>query len=168
MSKIKDNGPNLSNSKFRGDNAAIAKFNDALIKHEKGIQHKRLRAKSLCTHCSAPTRTALSYKDKNGKTVWICKICGEEVDLNRIDDQTLKDAIETVSQACNLIKIMSSGSEKDQKIVRDIVAEIQLKVNAYLFHLYKTSLASTAKQKQHGGGRRQQGGNITWDMNNGR
>lgn len=154
------------NRNYRGDNAEIAKFNTVLAEHEKKVQHKRLKAKSLCTHCSSPTNTALTYKDENGKVVWICKICGERVDLSRINDDRLKDAIDTVSQACNLIKIMSSGSEKDQRIVHDIVAEIQFKANAYLFNLYKGSLASSAKQKQHRRNGGSSGGNVTWGGSN--
>lgn len=135
--------------KYRGDNSNIVKYNEQLTKHEKGVQQRRLKMRALCTHTIEPFTPALVYKDKGaGKVEWVCKLCGERVDLTKIQDDSLRTAIDTVSQACNLIKIMSNGSEKDRRVIDTVVADIQLKVNAFLMPLYKTALNSTNKQAQ--------------------
>lgn len=135
------------NRHYRNDNSDIAKYAEGLVKVEKAVAHKKLRARAMCTHTKDLFTPNLGYRDEgNGKIVWFCKTCGEEVDLNRLSDEQLKNLVHGINQACDLIKLMSTGSEKDRKITTDIVAEIQLKVNAYLIPLYKTALNNSGKQ----------------------
>ena len=139
---------NKSRRKYRGDNSQIVKYNEQLMQHEKGVQQRRLKMRALCTHTSEPFVPALTYKDVNGQVKWVCKLCGEQVDLMRITDDSLKSSIDTISQACNLIKIMSNGTEKDRRVVETIVADVQLKINAFIYTLYKTALNNSNKQAQ--------------------
>ena len=151
----------MSKSKFGNDNRAIAKFNERVVVAEKQLNHRRLRAKALCTHTKRPMEPALAYKEENGQLKWICKICGENVDLTRIPDEELKKAIATVSQACNLIKIMSRGTEREQKIIETVIADIQLKVNAYLYDAYKGALNMSKKAGNQNNRRRRN--SIIWE-----
>lgn len=146
--------------KFGDNNRAIAKYTTELAEAEKSISHRKLRAKALCTHTKEPMVPNLSYKQENGKVVWACRTCGEIIDLARISDEDLKKAIETVSQACNMVKLMSNGSENDRRIIETVIADIQLKVRAYLYNAYKAALNTSQKQRNRRGDRRRS--RITW------
>ena len=137
----------MSKSKFGNDNRAIAKFNERVVVAEKQLNHRRLRAKALCTHTKRPMEPALAYKEENGQLKWICKICGENVDLTRIPDDELKKAIATVSQAC--------------KIIETVIADIQLKVNAYLYDAYKGALNMSKKAGNQNNRRRRN--SVIWE-----
>lgn len=144
--------------KFRNGNNNIAKYYQEISGAEKVIGHRKLKARALCTHTKAPLVPDLSARDEGGKLVWYCRICGEKVDLNRISDDKLNDAIDTVCQACNTIKMMSGTSEKDRKICEEVAADVQLKLHAYLLQAYKSSLNNGGKQNKQN--RRRSG--INW------
>ena len=157
-----DDIPMAKNSKYRDNNRAIAKFTSNIAEAEKTISHRKLRAKALCTHTKDPMVPNLVPKDENGKVLWVCRTCGEIVDLTRITDDDLKKAIYTLSQACNMIKIMSTGSENDRRIVETVIADVQLKANAYIFNAYKSALNSSQKKNNRRNGNRRSRG-VTWE-----
>lgn len=147
--------------KYGDNNRAIAKFTSDIAEAEKTISHRKLRAKALCTHTKDPTVPNLVYKNEDGgKVMWVCRACGEVVDLTRISDEDLKKAIYTISQACNMVKIMSTDSEQDRRIVETVIADVQLKVNAYIFNAYKSALNSSQKKSNRKGNRRNR---VAWD-----
>lgn len=145
--------------KWRG-NSQIAKYTEQIATAEKGLSHRKLKARALCTHTKEPFTPALSYREENGKVVWVCKICGEKIDLNRISDEKLNEAINTINQACNTIKMMSSDSDKDKRLVEEVIADLQLKANAYLAQAYKAALNSSAKQNNRKN--RQNRSRVSW------
>jgi RNase P subunit RPR2 len=141
----------------RGDNQAISKYVEKIATIEKGLSHRHLRARALCTHTKEPMNPALSFREdaEAGKMIWTCRICGQKIDLTRISDAKLEDAIATINQACDLIKIMSTGNEKDTKLVEEVIADIQMKTNAYLMEAYKAALNSSNKRSNRSNGRRE-------------
>lgn len=149
--------------KNRGNNKQIREFNSRLVEMEKGVSHKRLRLRGLCTHTSDPRTPDLAVrKDNNGKISWACRACGESVNLVRISDEELKGAIETINQAMNLIKLMSDGSERERKFIEDVVADIYVKLNAYIPNAYKSALNTSQKQGRRGDRRHNQT-RISWE-----
>lgn len=150
------------NHKYGDNNRAIAKYTNELAEAEKTISHRKLRVKALCTHTKEPRVPNLTYREDNGKLLWVCRTCGEVIDLTRITDDDLKKAIATVSQACNMVKLMSNGSDNDRRIVETVIADIQLKINAYLFNAYKTALNTSQKQKNRRNRDGRRGGAVTW------
>jgi hypothetical protein len=144
----------------RGSNQAIAKYTQDITKAEKGLSHRKLKARALCTHTKEPFVPALAFREEGGKPIWICKICGERVDLNRISDEKLQEAINTVSNACSIVKLMSNDSEKDKKLIEEVIADIQLKVNAYLMLAYKTALTNGTKQNRRRNGNNRRSGGV--------
>jgi len=147
--------------KKRGDNQNIVKANEQLSTVEKKIGHRKLKIRAMCTHTKSPMEPALTYREEGGKIVWICKLCGDKVDLNRIPEDKLKEAINTVNQACNLVKLMSNDGERDRRLVEEIISDIQLKLNAYLVPAYNGALNSSAKQNNRRN-RRNRNGGVTW------
>lgn len=146
--------------RFGDSNKAIAKYSAELNEAEKSISHRRLRAKALCTHTKEPTVPDLTPRREGNKMTWVCRTCGKVVNLTRISDEDLKAAIETVDQACDMIKLMSQGKESDQKLVESVIADIQLKINAYLFNAYKSALNTSQKKGGDRNGNRRS--RVTW------
>lgn len=142
----RDRDRDFGGKRTRHDNADVVKYMEGLAKFEKHAAHKKLRARAICTHTKGILDPNLSYRQENGQMVWFCKACGEQVDLHRLSDDDLNEMVKRINQACDLIKMMSTGSEKDRKIVSEIVADVQMKVNAYLVPLYKNALNSSSKQ----------------------
>lgn len=141
---------------------ALTKYREKLGEARRKLEHSGLRARALCTHTSEPGVPNLAFKkDQNGKVYWVCRICDERVDLNRISDDELKHAISVVNQACNMIKIMSRGTEYDQRMNEKVISDIQLKINAYLFSAYKGAVAASANQKNRQNGTRRS--RVSWE-----
>lgn len=135
--------------KYRG-NRDVVKYMDAIGKNEKSNQHRKLKARAICTHTKAPFDPALQFRKDDrdpNKVTWVCRFCGEPVDLRRLDDAELDKAIETVAQACNLVKLFTSDSEADQRLVSDYIADIQFKTRAVLKQAYKSALSSSGRQQ---------------------
>ena len=150
-------------SKRRGQfeqNRNVQKYMDRLGKGEKTLSHRRLKARALCTHCKEPMVPVLEPVQKNGEVTWRCKYCGEEISLKRLDPDKLNEYQKMTNQICDMIKLMSSGSDKDTELVEKVVADVQLKVNAYLIPAYNVAL-NTSTRKKDARNRRRRGG-VQW------
>lgn len=153
----------------RRDNAEISKVYQEIVSGEKKIAHRRLKVRALCTHTRSPQVPFMTYKKihdpktNTDKTIWVCRICGQEVDLAGMDEQKLIDAINTVTNAVDFIKIMTNGSERDNKLVTDVLAEIHFRINAYLLNAYRSARNTSTKRtndERRAGGRRT---NAVWE-----
>jgi RNase P subunit RPR2 len=150
-------------SKRRSGNRDVVKYMDAIGKNEKATQHRKLKARAICTHTKAPFDPALQFRKDDrdpNKVTWVCRICGEPVDLRRLEDAELDKAIETVAQACNLVKLFASDSESDQKLVSEYISDIQFKTRAVLKQAYKTALNSSGRQQNRNQNRRRS--EVSW------
>ena len=153
--------PNFS----RQTNKDIQKMYLEISRDEKKNSHRRLKVRAMCTHTKGPMQPYLTYERlKDGTPVFICKNCQERIDLRIIPDEELKKAIDTVVRACNFIKIMSTGSEKDVKLIENVIAQIQMYCSAFLFDAYKAANNNKNRKMNQGSGTRG-GGNVF--LNNG-
>lgn len=150
-------------SKKHAGNRDVIKYMGAISKNEKATQHRKLKARAICTHTKAPFDPALQFRKDDrdpNKVTWVCRFCGEPVDLRRLDDAELDKAIETVAQACNLVKLFASDSEADQKLLTEYISDIQFKTRAVLKQAYKTALNSSGRQRNRGQNRHRS--EVSW------
>lgn len=141
----------------RGDNREIAKLNAELIKEEKRGAHRRLRMQALCTHTSSPQHPNVTPKVlDNGKKIWICRNCQRKMDMTTISEEKLREAIDTIANVCDFIKISSPGSDRDQKLNEEVISELEFKATAFLMDAYKA--AKKASNKANKGGSAYGGG----------
>ena len=142
----------------------IVKYNQDLVQVEKSLNHRRLKVRAMCTHALEPRVPNVERKvGPNGKVEWVCKLCGEKVSMHAIPDDRLDDAIQTVIDMGNFIKMMSMDSEHDRKIVEEVVADVQYKLLAVMKPAYKSALKSRNKGRGQGNGN--QRSRIRWTGN---
>lgn len=151
-------------NRYTDNNQGIAKYTSQLNEAEKSISQRRQRARALCTHTKRPRVPDLvPSEDGNGKMLWYCRSCHECIDLTRINDDELKKAINTISQACNMIKMMSEGTENDRKIIESVIADVQLKINVYIYQAYKSALNASQKPRNNRGNGRRNESSVSWN-----
>lgn len=145
----------------RQTNRDIGKMYQEINRDEKKNSHRRLKVRAMCTHTKGPMQPYLTYETRqsDGVPIFICKNCQEKIDLRVIPDDELKKAIDTVVRACNFIKIMSTGSEKDVKLIETAISPIQMYCSAFLYDAYKAANKNKNRKMQHGSGQRG-GGNV--------
>lgn len=151
-------------SKFNksGANMKIRKYMEDLSGIERKTQHRRLKAKAVCTHINDHMNPALEPRKKGDRVVWYCKICGEEVNLKRLTDEELNDFVAKCNQICDMIKMMSNGSERERELIDKVISDVQLKVNAYLVSAYKMALNVSGKKNNGRNRNRRRGSSVTW------
>lgn len=153
---------------YNRNNKDISKIYNEIVKDERRSSSRRLRLRAACVHPSqsADNANLIPKKQDDGTILWICRLCGEKMDLRIIPDERLKNAIQTITDACNFIKIMSSNSEKDVRLVDEVISDVQYKINAFIGDAYKAAKNSGMKRNQmrREGGYRS-GGNSYWVEN---
>lgn len=160
----------FSNEERRGkrrdrfeQNRSVQKYMDRLGTTERTLSHRRLKARALCTHTREPQVPVLepTTNKATGETVWRCKYCGELISLKRLTPEQLDDYVQKTNQICDMIKLMSPGSEKDTELIEKVIASVQLNVNAYLIPAYNAAL-NVSTRKKDGRNRRRKTG-MQWD-----
>lgn len=137
----------------RGDNREISKMNAEIVKEEKRGAHRRLRLQALCTHTKSPQHPDVVPTNPNnngGKRLWICRHCQRKMDMSMVSEERLKEAIETIANVCDFIKISSTGSEKDQRLNEEVISEIEFKCTAFLMDAFKAAKKQSNKQSRGG------------------
>lgn len=159
----KRNGFDREDKRNRANlNQAYQKYIEDLSAVEHKVSHKRLKARALCTHTKEPLQPALEPKRNGDKVTWVCKFCGEEMSLKKLSDQELNETVQKINQICDMIKIMNTGSKSDRELIEKVIADVQLKVNAYLIPAYRAALQTSAKRHlRNNRGNRRRGG-MEW------
>lgn len=126
-----------------------------------------LSKKLICAECLHRKNGsyALVRSDNRGPgggTEWHCKNCGAKIELKQIDQKELLKAIDTVYQACNMVKLTARPdvSEKDASLVK-MVSDMMFRLDAYLPQMYQAALSNKGANHDRKNGRKN-GSNIMW------
>lgn len=149
-------------NKNAGANKKILKYMEELGGVERKAAHRRLKAKAVCTHTTDHLTPALEPRKKGDRVLWYCKFCGEEVNLKRLTDDELNDFVSKCNQICDMIKLMNNGSERERELIEKVIADVQLKVNAYLVPAYKMALNVSGKKNNRNRNGRRRSSSVTW------
>lgn len=123
----------------------ISKAMEEVASVDKQSARARIKVRARCPHAKVPGTPELVRKNtSDGKVEWYCRNCGEKISLERISDDDLKKAIQTVCDAANIVKIMAKSG--DSRLV-EAMAEIQIRCNTLLYNAYKNALSSTNKNR---------------------
>lgn len=82
----------------------------------------RLHCSCLHQRGRAPSLKRTGRTDKNGDPIFICKRCGKELNLEKLNTDQLRDAVSIVDRAIDIIKILANpDNEKDDKVLKRLV-----------------------------------------------
>ena len=120
----------------------IEKNMQAVEKVEKKTANERYKIQCRCSHKQGNDFTIVNTGRKNqaGRPIYKCKQCRKEVILQKISDQERANALEVVSQMCDIIKM--NASQKDERIY-----EMAMKTQATLPNLEKAFVTTLDKVK---------------------
>lgn len=137
---------NRDKKRMNSEYQRISKAMEEVSAVDKQSARARLKVRARCPHAKMPGTPELVRKNtSDGKVEWYCRNCGEKVNLERISDDDLKKAIQTVNDAANIVKIMAKSG--DSRLV-EAMADIQIKTSSLLFNAYKQALNSTSKNRK--------------------
>lgn len=91
---------------------------------KQNVARGELRLHCSCLHQRgrSPSLKKTGRNDANGNPIFICKRCGKEVNLQKLDSAALLSAVKTVDQALDIIKILANPeNEKDDKLLRRLI-----------------------------------------------
>ena len=137
----------------------IKKIND----NEKLGNAARKKARAQCMHKRGNNFTLVRQEAKvPGEPVtWACKTCGAKIMLQRISEKDLQSAVDTVYQACNMVKVsLRDESEKDRHY-KEMICDLMFKLDSYIVPLYKAAVSSNGNRKRDRDDRRRS--SIDWE-----
>lgn len=88
-----------------------------------------------CSHTNSDGKPKLEPIDDEGY-VYKCKKCGEIIDLHPIKLDDAKEAVETVANMVNQVKLFTSDANSDDKSIREMGRAA--KTAARVFKVYET------------------------------
>lgn len=137
---------NDKNSSYR-TGKEIEKIYDKINENERRSGLQKLRMRAVCRHTQDANNPSLvPHKNPDGTTTWYCRRCREKIDLRTISDAKIDEAIATITDMCNFIKIMSRP-KKDDRLVAEIVSDVQYKLNAFIKGAYKSAVEGSKRKK---------------------
>lgn len=149
--------------KMADNSKSIAKQFQKIKEIDKKTALSRKRLSAECLHRKNGQYALVRKDGRDGApTEWHCRICGAKIELRQIDQKKLQDAVDTVYQACNMIKLTARPdvSEKDASLIK-MVSDIMFRIDAYLPSMYQAALSAKSNNKGERKGSR--GGNVVFE-----
>ena len=118
-----------------------------------------LKLQCLCPHQRgrAPSLKKTGRVDSEGNVIWACKRCGKPVNLIRIEDQELRNAVDLVSNAIDIIKMTRNlENDKEAKMI-DSISKLQFKLARIPKHYEIATRPNKGKRTT-----KPQGSNVRW------
>ena len=138
------------------DSTNMKKQVESLNTHEQKLKVLREQMKSKCPHTDKNGDLDIVPKQnrQNGELLYICKRCGKELNLKKINEEELRAACELIDRACDVVKLsLDLQREGDQEILKRI-GKTQYRARNEIVKLYGASL-----KKNKNGGRGKHNGN---------
>lgn len=129
---------------------SIKKQMDAIDRQEKDLRNVREVIKSECSHTKNGDLDIVPKQNRqNGELKYICRKCKKELDLKKIDEDTLTNACDIIDRAIDVIKLsLDTNREDEEKILRKM-AKTQYRVRNDIKKFYAASL----KKNRNGSGK---------------
>lgn len=139
----------------------ISKIYTEIVKDEKKTAHRRLRLRSACPHRMDDKPTLKPNRQPDGRLIFKCQMCGQIIDLHTIPEEELQTAINVIVRACDFIKMTAGNSERDRRLVDEVISEIEFMSQAFMMDAYKAARSHSNKKFNRNG--RRNTGKVTWD-----
>ena len=151
----------MAKQDVRQNGRDITKMYTEIVKDEKKTAHRRLRLRSACPHRMDDKPTLKPQRQPDGRVIFKCQMCGQMIDLTTIQDGDLQKAIDTIVRACDFIKMTAGTSERDRRLVEEVISEIEFMAQAFMRDAYKAARGHSTKKFNKNG--RRNTGKVTWD-----
>ena len=129
----------------------IRKDMEAIDKQEKSLRKFREKKQCDCMHKDADGPSLIKSKEQGAKPLdYKCINCRKMVDLERIPQEKLKDACDTVDKAIDIIKLSCSPKDAADKELVEKLGKVQYRIRNLIPEAYKTALKANSKRgKKH-------------------
>lgn len=144
-------------------NLSTKKKTEMLRKQQKEIEKMREENRCSCRHVNKGDFDAVR-KQGVSEPIFICKRCEKELNLRKINEDKLEEALYTIDQAIDVIKIGLGEelNEAEEKIYKRLV-KAQYTARNLIKPLYQATLSSNNKKnKNRNRSNNTDSGNSVW------
>ena len=121
--------------------------------NEKKFQKLKEAERCKCAHKHSGAATVKSSRDQNDRpNTFVCTQCKDKIHMDRIDPVELEKACQLVNDACNIIKMACTPSDKNDAELLRKIAKVQFRCRNLIVDAYKTAVKGNNKKKKNNDG----------------
>lgn len=126
---------------------------------EKVTAKEKLKVRCQCQHVDEGGKAVLFKSDKEkspytGAPLFVCRICGQYIDISEITEEKLEDSMDTIARAGDIIKmrLRAEQNEEDEKNLKRVSKIIYDMRSGKFRDLFRAARKRNNNGRRNGGG----------------